>query len=42
MPPDHRRRRTTLAAAFIAGLVALASAAPAHATFPGHNGLIAF
>src|SRR4051794_30135811 len=42
MPADQRRRPTTLAAAFIAGLVALASATPAHATFPARNGLIAF
>ncbi len=39
--PHHQRRRTALAAA-VAGCFALTLASPANATFPGHNGLIAF
>src|SRR6266545_2765885 len=44
MPADLHRRRTALATALtaVAGLVALVLAGPAHATFPGRNGLIAF
>jgi Tol biopolymer transport system component len=41
MPAHHHRRRAAFAAA-LAGLAAVALASPAHATFPGHNGLIAF
>jgi hypothetical protein len=41
MPANHHRRQATLAAA-VAGLVALVTAAPAHATVPGRNGRIAF
>jgi hypothetical protein len=41
MPAHHDHRRTALAAA-LAGCAALVLAAPAQATFPGHNGRIAF
>lgn len=41
MPAHQQRRRTALATA-LAGYVALVLASPAHATFPGHNGRIAF
>src|SRR3954447_22178853 len=44
MPAHHHRRRTALVPALtaVAGLVALALAGSAHATYPGHNGPIAF
>src|SRR5436305_6849518 len=44
MPAHHHRRRTALVPALtaVAGLVALALAGPAYATYPGHNGRIAF
>jgi Tol biopolymer transport system component len=44
MPAHLHRRRTALATALtaVAALVALVLAGPAHATFPGRNGLIAF
>src|SRR3954452_16538103 len=44
MPPHHNHRRAALVPALtaVAGLVALALAGPAHATYPGHNGRIAF
>ena len=44
MSAQHHRRRTALATALtaVAGCVALVLAGPAHATFPGRNGLIAF
>ena len=41
MPAHHHRRRTALATVLV-GCVALVLAGPAHATYPGHNGLIAF
>jgi Tol biopolymer transport system component len=41
MSAHHHRRRTAVATA-VAGCVALVLAAPAQATFPGHNGRIAF
>ena len=41
MSAHHHHCRTALVTA-LTGLVALVLAAPAHATFPGHNGLIAF
>jgi Tol biopolymer transport system component len=41
MPAHHHHRRTALATA-LAGYIALLLAPPAHATFPGRNGLIAF
>jgi Tol biopolymer transport system component len=44
MPAHHDRRRTALVPALtaVAGVVALALAGAAHATYPGHNGRIAF
>ena len=41
MPAHHHRRRTALATALtaVAGSIALVLAGPAHATFPGRNGL---
>ena len=41
MSAHHHRRRTALATA-CAGCLALVLVAPAHATPPGHNGLLAF
>ena len=41
MSAHHHRRRTAVATA-VAGCVALVLAGPAQATFPGHNGRIAF
>ncbi len=38
----HRHHRRTALVTALTGVVALVLAAPAHATFPGHNGLIAF
>jgi Tol biopolymer transport system component len=40
--PAHRHHRRTALAAALAGSAALVLAAPAHATYPGHNGRIAF
>jgi Tol biopolymer transport system component len=42
MPVPRHTRRTTVVVTAVAGFVALMLAAPAHATFPGRNGLIAF
>src|SRR5439155_14554006 len=41
MPAQRHRRRTAITTA-LAGCAALVLAAPAYATFPGQNGLIAF
>jgi Tol biopolymer transport system component len=40
--PAHRHRRRTAITTALAGCAALVLAAPAYATFPGQNGLIAF